>query len=240
MKKFVKVLLMLLLVGSAFMLTNCDSPLSDEPLNDPSLISPTLTIERTYDNSKTLKGEAIAHLFDKNFALVRIKDGGVYVNGTALELYYYITGGPYYETTGDYPIYCNTQYTMTVKMSNGDEYDSVIRTQFQDLHTFNIPTTFNNTDDVQISWEEIIPDHPMSLEFSYDDDTGVGSVYVEIPEDSVDTGSYTIPHENFVTLAGKTVKAKIMSEKFGTANEHFKTTASISSKFSVIVECHIN
>ena len=240
MKNYLKVLIVLLFVGSAFILTNCDSPLSDEPLNDPSKISPTLTIERTYDNSKTLKGEAIAHLFDKNLALVRIKDGGVYVNGTALTLEYYITGGPYYETTGDYPIYRNTQYTITVKMSNGDEYDSVIRTQFQDFHTFNIPATFNNTDDIQISWEEIIQDHPMCLEFTYDDNTGVGSVYVDIPEDSVNTGSYTIPHENFADLAGKTVKAKIMSEKFGTANEHFKTTASISSQFSVIVECHIN
>jgi|GEM_PF-1491931 len=240
MKNYLKVLIVLLLVSTAFMLTNCDSPLSDEPLNDPSKISPTLTIERTYDNSKILKGEAIAHLFDKNLNLVRIKDGGVYVNGTALTLEYYITGGPYYETTGDYPIHQNTQYTITVKMSNGDEYDSVIRTQFQDLHTFNIPATFNNTDDVQISWEEIIPDHPMCLEFSYDDNTGAGSVYVDIPEDSVNTGSFTIPHENFATLAGKTVKAEIVSEKFGTANEHFKTTASISSQFSVIVECHIN
>ncbi|HHE40156.1 MAG TPA: hypothetical protein ENL10_01485, partial [Candidatus Cloacimonetes bacterium] len=131
MKKYIKALLGIILLASTMMLTNCDSPLSDEPLNDPSKISPTLTVERTYDNSKTLKGESIAHLFDKNLNLVRIKDGGVYVNGTALTLEYYITGGPYYETTGDYPIHQNTQYTITVKMSNGDEYDSVIETQSQ-------------------------------------------------------------------------------------------------------------
>jgi len=239
-KNYVKVLFVLLFVGSAFMLTNCDSPLSDEPLNDPSKISPTLTIERTYDNSKTLKGEAIAHLWDKNLNLVRIKDGGVYVNGTSLELYYYITGGPYYETTGDYPIYRDTQYTITVKMSNGDEYNSTVRTQLQDLHTFNIPATFNNTDDVKVSWEEIIAEHSMWIDLTYEDDTGGGSAYIEIPEDSVETGSYTIPHENFADLVGKTVQAKIVSEKFGTANEHFKTTASISSQFAVIQECHIN
>jgi len=240
MKNYLKVLFVLLLVSTAFMLTNCDSPLSDEPLNDPSKISPTLTVERTYDNSKTLKGEAIAHLFDKNLNLVRIKDGGVYVNGTSLELYHYITGGPYYETAGNYPININTQYTITVKMSNGDEYDSVIETQSQDLHTFNIPATFNSTDDVQVSWGEIIPGYPMCIEFSYVEDSGSGFVNVDVPEDSVDAVSYTIPHENFADLAGKTVKAEIISEKFGTANEHFKTTASISSQFSVIVECHIN
>jgi len=240
MQKYIKVLLGIILFASSLMLTNCDSPLSDKPLNDPSLISPALTIERTYDNSKTLKGEAIGHIFDKNFNLVRIKDGGVYVNGTALTLEYYITGGPYYETTGDYPIHCNTNYTMTVEMSNGDTYDSQVRTQFQDLNTFNIPATFNSTDDVQVTWEEIIPDHSMWIEFSYDDDSGAGIVNVDVPEDSVDTGSFTIPHENFTTLAGKTVQAELVSEKFGTANEHFKTGALISSKFAVIQECQIN
>lgn len=240
MQKYIKVLLGIILLVSSLMLTNCDSPLSDEPLNDPSLISPALRIEHTYDNSKTLKGEAIGLLFDKNLNLVRIKDGGVFVNGTALTLEYYITGGPYYETTGDYPIYLNTNYTMTVEMSNGDTYDSQVRTQFQDLHTFNIPATFSHTDSIQVTWEEIILDHSMWIEFSYEDDNGAGFVNVEIPEDSVDTGSYTIPHDNFTTLAGKTIQAKLVSEKFGTANEHFKPTATISSQFAVIQECQIN
>ncbi len=73
MQKYIKVLLGIVLLASTLMLTNCDSPLSDEPLNDPSKISPTLTIERTYDNSKALKGEAIAYLWDKNFNLVKLR-----------------------------------------------------------------------------------------------------------------------------------------------------------------------
>jgi len=240
MQKYIKVLLGIILFTSSLMLTNCDSPLSDEPLNDPSKISPTLSVERTYDNSKALTGEAIGFLFDKNLNLVRIKSGGVSINGTALTLEYLITGGPYYETSGDYPIYLNTNYTMTVTMSNGDTYDSQVRTQFQDLHVFNIPATFSHTDSIQVTWEEIIPDYPMSIEFFYEGDSGSGTVYVEIPEDSVDTGSYTIPQENFATLAGKTVQATIISEKTVQANEHFKTTATISSKFAVIQECQIN
>jgi len=240
MQKYIKVLLVIILLVSSLILTNCDSPLSDEPLNDPSKISPTLTVERTYDNSKALTGEAIGFLFDKNLHLVRIKDGGVAINGTDLTLEYLITGGPYYETSSNYEIYQYTNYTITVTMSNGDTYDSQVRTQSQDLHVFNIPAAFSHTDSIQVTWEEIIPDYPMSIEFFYEDDSGSGTVYVEIPEDSVDTGSYTIPHENFTDLAGKTVKAEIVSEKYGEANEHFMSTALISSKFSVIVECHIN
>ncbi|MCD6330489.1 MAG: hypothetical protein J7M10_09155 [Candidatus Cloacimonetes bacterium] len=240
MKKYIKALLGIILLASTMMLTNCDSPLSDEPLNDPSKISPTLTVERTYDNSKTLKGESIAHLFDKNLNLVRIKDGGVYVNGTALTLEYYITGGPYYETTGDYPIHQNTQYTITVKMSNGDEYDSVIETQSQDLHTFNIPATFNHTDDIQVTWAEIIPDDDVWIEFSYEDQSGSGVQMAYVPDDSVGTGSYTIPSEIFSDLAGKTVQAKLVSEKVESANSHFRNTATISSKYAVIKQCQIN
>jgi len=212
MQKYIKVSLGIILFASSMMLTNCDSPLSDEPLNDPSLIAPVLTIERTYDNSKTLKGEVMADLFDKNLNLVRIKDGGVFVNGTALTLEYYITGGPYYETTGDYPIHCNTNYTMTVEMSNGDTYDSQVRTQFQDLHTFNIPATFSHTDSIQVTWADIIIDHSMWIEFSYGDDSGAGFINVDVPEDSVGTGSFTIPSDNFTTLAGKTVQANSVRE----------------------------
>jgi len=240
MQKYIKVSLGIILFASSMMLTNCDSPLSDEPLNDPSLIAPVLTIERTYDNSKTLKGEAIAYLWDKNFNLVKIKDGGVSVNSTALTLEYLITGGPYYETPGDYPVYLNTNYTMTVEMSNGDTYNSQVRTQFQDLHTFNIPVTFSHTDSIQVTWEQVISSDSLWIEFSYDDDSGAGLVNVGIHQDSVDTGSYTITHGNFDQLAGKTVQAKLVSEKFGTANEHFKTGALISSKFAVIQECQIN
>jgi len=240
MQKYIKVLLGIVLLASTLMLTNCDSPLSDEPLNDPSKISPTLTIERTYDNSKALKGEAIAYLWDKNFNLVKIKDGGVSVNSTALTLGYLITGGPYYETSGDYEINQYTNYTITVEMSNGDTYDSQVRTQFQDLHTFNIPATFSHTDSIQVTWADIIIDHSMWIEFSYGDDSGAGFINVDVPEDSVGTGSFTIPSDNFTTLAGKTVQAELVSEKFGTANEHFKTGALISSKFAVIQECQIN
>ncbi len=240
MNKLMKIFMGITIVCAAFLLSNCDSPLSDEPLNDPSKISPTLTIERTYDNSKLLKGEAVAHLFDKNLALVKIKDGGVYVNGTGLQVEYYITGGPYYETAGDYPIYQNTQYTITVRMSNGDEYDSVIRTQHQDLHTFNIPDTFSHTDSIQVTWEEIIPEDNVWIEFSYEDQTGSGVNMVYVPEDSVETGSYTIPADNFTDLAGKTVQAKLVSEKVEPANSHFKDTATISSQYAVIKECQIN
>jgi len=240
MQKYIKVLLGIILLASTLMLTNCDSPLSDEPLNDPSKISPTLTIERTYDNSKALNGEAIAYLWDKNFNLVKIKDGGVSVNSTALTLEYLITGGPYYETSGDYLVYLNTNYTMTVEMSNGDTYDSQVRTQFQDLHTFNIPATFSHTDSIQVTWEQVILSDSLWIEFSYDDDSGAGLVNVGIPRDSVDTGSYTIPHENFDQLEGKTVEAKLISEKFGTANTHFKAGATISSQFAVIQECQVN
>lgn len=240
MKKYSRLLLGIFFIISSILLTQCDSPLSDEPLNDPSKISPTLSVERTLDNTKTTTGEAIAFLFDKNLNLVKIMDGGVSVNGTNLTLEYLITGGPYYETSGNYPIFLNTNYTITVTMSNGDTYDSTIRTQFQELHTFNIPATFNHTDSVQVTWEEVIQDYPMSIEFSYDDGDDVGVVYVDIPEDSVDTGSYTIPPDNFTELAGKTCKAKLISEKQGAANEHFKETASISSKIAIIEECHIN
>ena len=59
MQKYIKVLLGIFLLAPTLMLTNCDSPLSDEPLNDPSLIAPVLTIERTYDNSKVLNGKLL-------------------------------------------------------------------------------------------------------------------------------------------------------------------------------------
>jgi len=240
MKNLLKILMGITFLSLTFFLTNCDSPLSDEPLNDPSKISPTLIVERTYDNAKTLKGEAIAHLFDKNLNLVKIKDGGVSVNGTHMHVEYYITGGPYYETTGDYPIYQNTQYTITVIMSNGVEYDSIIRTQHQDLHTFNIPATFSHTDSIQVTWGDIIPDDNVWIEFSYDDQSGSGVNMVYVPEDSVETGSYTIPADKFTDLAGKTVQAKLVSEKVESANSHFKDTATISSQYAVIKQCQIN
>jgi len=240
MQKYIKIMFGIILFVSSLMLTNCDSPLSDEPLNDPSKISPTLTVERTYDTSKALTGEATGFLFDKNLNLVRIKSGGVSVNGTDLTLEYLITGGPYYETNGNYPIYLNTNYTMTVTMSNGDTYDSQIRTQFQDLHTFNIPATFSHTDSIQVTWEEIIPDNPVTIEFSYADGDDIGVVYVYVPDDSIDTGSYTIPAENFTELAGKTAQAKLISEKVESANSHFRDTATISSKYAIIKECQIN
>lgn len=63
-----------------------DSPLSDIVINDPALLKPEIKITL----HKNSEGEIIfqtinAFLYDKNNNTVQLKNGGVFVNGMALE-----------------------------------------------------------------------------------------------------------------------------------------------------------
>ncbi len=63
MKKYLKKISPLLILAITLFLSTCDSPLSDEELDDPSLIAPDITLEKNINyETRSITHIATAHL----------------------------------------------------------------------------------------------------------------------------------------------------------------------------------
>ncbi|MEA2104785.1 MAG: hypothetical protein U9P79_09140 [Candidatus Cloacimonadota bacterium] len=238
MKKYLKKISPLLILVITLFLSTCDSPLSDEELDDPSLIAPDITLEKNINyETRSVIHIATAHLYDKNFNLVRIEDGGVRVGDTNLDLKQNILGGYYYETT-DIAVNNDVTYHVVITMSNGDTYDAYVTTQSAELYEFVLPEEHDHGLDMDIQWAAASSDS-MQIVWDYNTDEESGTGIIEIPSQFWQSGEYTIPASELSDLAGYDVNFTIQSIKLGQISESFRTGRIIRSVFSITQQSSI-
>lgn len=220
-------------------LSTCDSPLSHEELNDPSLIAPHIIVEKNHNfENRSETHVATAHLRDENFNLVKIENGGVKINDITLDLKENILGGHYYKTT-DITVNINVNYNAVITMSNGDTYDASVTSQAAELNEFTLPTEHNHNQDMNIGWTAASNDS-LQIVWDYSTENESGSGTIEIPQEYWQSGEYTVPSSNFQDLQGFDVNFTLQSIKNGQIDSSFREGRIIQSIFSVTKKCTIN
>jgi hypothetical protein len=133
-----------------------ESPLSDVELDDPSLIAPTLKLEKETEggiNTSLIE----VWLFDRNFNSFVLKNGSLRLNKIPMELQrtdaaLVASGLPYYDCAALGDVKHNTTYTLEVVLSNKETYTASIKTPAMDLGLV-LPESFDPDKGFEISWD---------------------------------------------------------------------------------------
>ncbi len=241
-KLFIALALMSILSS---IITSCDSALSDVEFDDPSLIKPWIKVIREEKIETGLNYRTEVFIFDKNYNLIELKNGGVKINETQMmlrtvgypvidELDYAISQGKYYIPQSSFPdIELNTLYIFNIELSDGEEFSSFVITHEDVFNQVNVPATHNSEENMIISWE-VVNDYPIRIFAEYtlqsNDGTHHHSTHITVPDSLLEIGNYTIDstffaeHEtNYETLF------RIKNYKSGVINEAFQDTSIINS-----------
>ena len=235
-------IVLLVFVIPIFLIFSCgEDPISNNPITDPSKISPTITVTRLIEESgKSYSQTAEAWLFSAAHPLqtCTIEDGGVSVNGIEMDILYDLFGAPYYKASGYLELDLGDTTTVTVTLSDGNYYDSTVKIQEKDLDSLNFQSPHPHDQDLPISWHEVDTLNSMEIviDYQFGDSTGVYSI--EIPDSCLSVGTYSISSSYFVNLSGATVQITIQSIKDGIANSGFHNGL-IQSVLSITKPCVI-
>jgi hypothetical protein len=217
-----------------FMSCAQNSPLSDVNLDDPSVISLQITLERSLDlgGSATQKIEAIVK--DKNSDYVALKNGGITVNGTAMAIAYTALNAPYYTANGLMYFAVNTNYTFVVTLANGKQYNAVVKTQAQDIYSFVAPASAPRAGALNVTWAS--PDTTglvsISVTKTVVDSNRTTYAYDNIGVSHPSAGSYTFP-AGYFSAKTTTVDLILNSAVHGTVDPSFRAGSVITASISI-------
>ncbi|NQU66317.1 MAG: hypothetical protein HQ510_00100 [Candidatus Marinimicrobia bacterium] len=243
-----KMSLLSVLGGLILLFSTCtvDSPLSDLPLTDPSLIQPVISLERERSSYGNLSHSATVYLYDKNHNSIELMDGHVTLNGSTLPVKHTsFFGAPYYDATGLIDeVELGVHYPFIIFLSDGEAYSAHITVQENDLHELTLPSTHNHTEDMPISWQDIDQNDPLTVYLSYqynsESGNGSGTHQLSIPSHNLGTGNYSISAYELSNPEGiYHVTVKLSSQKTGTIDSHFRSGRIISSRVSISGSCNI-
>lgn len=179
---------------SAFLLVmqSCDSPLSDVPITDPTVLKPVMEVEKSISTNGGISNIISCIIYDKNNNLVEIHDGGVKLNGIYMDSAPYGLGGTYYIPSESQPenIELDKTFTFGVMLSDGEVYLSSITTAAFDLTTFTVPSTYQLYSDLHIQWYEDQYSNEMSVKLNCS--TGAVTEEFSIPTSDIQIGEYNI------------------------------------------------
>jgi hypothetical protein len=218
-----------------------DSALSDVELSDPSLIFPEIKFIQEREGGD-VSHKVVVWILDKNRDSVEILDGGVRVGDTKMSLKEdVITKAPYYQLNQEVDL--GVDYTVSVVLSDGEEYDSNITIQDTDLDVLNVPATHKRTEDMVITWDSI-DSGEMELIYTYfysnEQSSGNGVKKINIPNSAVNQKSYVLEAAYFQNPVGiYEAKIKIGSEKSGIVCNDFRSGGFIKSLISYQKTCEI-
>lgn len=222
-----KKILFLISISIIYFGCSQESSLSDVSLTDPSLITfeCDFYMKKGEDNYQLI----FVYLKDKNNNSIELKEGGVYINGIKMSLKKeIITNVPYYsgiEAIGQ--ITFGTSYNVTVQLADGKTYQSTITVQGSDLYDFTVPSPHNKNNNMIISWLNIDPAKPLTLEMTrtYRESNDIKSdkVTVGLSQSNLNSGTYTVASSIFTARPNTTeVNFKLVSKFTGSINGSFR------------------
>ncbi|HUI93026.1 MAG TPA: hypothetical protein VLX68_12330 [Chitinivibrionales bacterium] len=220
-----KLLPFVYLSGTAMiLLCLCVSPLNDVDIDDFSLIGANMSISKYFGSASPAWETVHVSVYDKNYASVKIKNGGVSVNGTAMG---YDSSALYLCYTEDnLAIVKNTGYQFVITLSNGAQCTSSVRTPAAEFGAATAPASFRLGQGATVTWTDVAQGSPVAVKLSIES-TKDSANHIVIDDAGVpDSGRFVVPPIADTTLAGSatleltrsaagTVSSKLRSGSIG-------------------------
>jgi hypothetical protein len=211
----------------------CVSPLSDVNIDDFSIIGANVTINKYFGASAAWQ-TVHAFVYDKNSAAVRIKNGGVSVNNTAMVYDSSILERCY--TKDNLAVVKNSDYRFVITISNNDTCASIVRTPPAEFGTVTVPASFHLSQGATVTWSDVALGSPIDIKLSIYAIKDSTTHTIVDNAGVIDSGKFVIPQID-TTLVGNatieltrhtsgTVSAKLRS---GTITAKYMFSAGMSA-----------
>lgn len=232
------------------MATTCvkDSPLSEVELNDPSVIRPSIYLERTWDANDSLRAYVRVYLYDKNNHSIELQTGSVSMNDIPMQVEYTSGGGPFYTLNSSIlNIELNKSYNFIIKLSDGKAYACSVTTQSEDLYELELPSNYNSANNMLIHWNDrdITSEFEIELNCTYSSSSKSSkgqTTDIFTPNQQERTeGAYSI-HKSYFNQEPNIYMAKVIvrSKVYGEVDPGFDDGSKIYSSFSKYSVCDVN
>ena len=224
------------------LVTSCtkDSPLSDLPVSDPSLIKPVISLERERNNSGSPDHTITVYLYDKNSNSIELMEGGVYLNGISVPVKHAgLWGAPYYDATDIINnIDLGGDYLFLIELADGTSYGANVTVQLNDLHTLTLPSSHSHSEDLLVSWESVDQLDPLNIflnyQFTTENGSGSGARNIDIPSPMWGTGSCTISSSDLSNPPDiYHITIQLISTRTGAIDNRFRTGRRITSTLKI-------
>jgi len=237
------ILLSLLLVG----LSNCTqiSPLSDVPIEDPSLIRAKLYVSKAVNSNGGTAQAIYARLEDKNGDRIELEQGSVSVNGLIMQVsrevnfvppFIINTNLPYYTISeGRLSVLPDSTYAFKITLADNKEYSATIHTQENDLNALHVPSNHRRTQPLTVKWVVADGRYPIRIyTVRWSKENGQDRIHSASFDVNSGGGEFTFSG-NFFTEFPDTYRVDftVSSRKEGQVDAAFAGGSHISSVFSV-------
>lgn len=219
--------------ASILFFSNCESPLSDIEITDPSVLQTHFVVERALLDNGTVLNAIQATILDKNLASVEIKNGHVNVNGQAMTVTEILNISTYHIPAATVDL--NKRYDFEIVLPNGESHAGNVTTQQKTFTSVTVPSTASVDSDLTISWTDayVHDDLTISLNLTSPAGTVPGASFT-LTEAQMQAGTFTIPKSSFATPAGITsVLITINGAKYGTIDSKFRSGSATISRMRV-------
>lgn len=174
----------LIVFAAALILFGCSSPLSDTPVSDPGLVTPTIVLEHIEDDYG-ISNKVNACLTDKNGAYIELLEGNIKVDDELMEF-----GISCYKRTIDLKEL--KDYNVVVTLADSAEYPFHITTPSY-FKKVDFPSKVKKSESFEVSWKSDQTEET-KVAFSVQDSS---SNYIIIFEEYTTSNSITIDPDNF-------------------------------------------
>lgn len=198
-----------------------NSPLSDVPISDPSLLQIIAVANRDVSPDGFASSTLSVNLYDKHGEYVKVMNGKVEVNGEVMTDSYFGS----YVRSGE-PVTANTHYGFTVTMSDGSRDSCHVRTP-ADLRTLTVPSSYDRKAPFVVSWSGADPSLPTTVEF-------LGDTLSVTLSASAGQSSLTVQPASIARLhSGQTLRVTASIRRTGSIDSGFMSTSRVTATFSV-------
>jgi len=231
--KFSNKVATLLALAFTLFFSNCDSPLSDVEVTDPSLLQTNFIVERALLNDGTVLGALQTTLFDKNLASVELKNAQVKVNGQQMSVTEILNIKTYNIPSAI--VNLNTGYDFEVVLADGKSYGGSITTQAKTFTSVTVPSNPSKDNDLTISWNDVYAHDALIITLNLTSPAGtVPGTTFTLTSSQMQAGTFVIPKSNFATPAGITsVLITLTGVKYGTIDSKFRSGSGTISRMRV-------
>jgi hypothetical protein len=213
--------------------TNCESPLSDIEITDPSVLQPHFVVERSLLENGTVLNALQTTILDKNLASVQLKNGHVKVNGQNMTVTEILNISTYHIPSASVDL--NSDYNFEVVLANGESYTGSVTTQPKTFTSVTVPANASIDNDLTMSWQDVYvhDDLVISLNLTSPAGTVPGATF-ELTDAQMQAGTFTIPKSNFATPAGITsATITLTGARYGTIDSKFRSGSVTISRMRV-------
>ncbi len=198
-----------------------ESPLSDVPISEPSVIRVLAEADRDNGSTNAVSSLLMVTLYDKHDEFIEIKNGQVSVNGLSMT---YCGFGQYIRTNET--VSPDASYTFVVSLSDGSQYSCNVHTP-KELRELTVPAQYDRKSNLVITWQTSDPEAVTTLIVKGD------TVQTQYRVAS-GAGTFTLQPSALTRFhSGQTLKVKVLEVRTGHVDVGFMSTSSATASFSI-------